>query len=386
MKNDVLQRLAAARPAHLDPDLPTPSQVRQEELASFMSLPRGTRRDRAAARTRRVPYPLLSGLALATATAVAAVVITGTASEQPGPAPSATLGSGSQVLLAAASHVEQRPAGSGKYWYVEEEFADRCKVPGKTYSIDVRGEQRWWTATVGNKYWSQSLDTGARPSTKADEAAWKADGSPRSWDLGNDADEIYTYAGKGEFDHDAPGGSADSVPMGEVPLRLLPTLPTDAKALRKRLFELVDEHYNGPKRILDRIVVEDAVQLATTLPSTPALRAAAYRLLAAEPGVRSLGDVKDHTGRTGYAVALTAEHAPGIELRLIFDKSTGMPLGEETVATRSGDGRKKGDLLNYTTFTMKWTNEAPPFNTDYSDPPAGLRSAPVDKPDAEAAR
>lgn len=386
MKNDVLQRLAAARPAHLDPDLPTPSQVRQEELATFMSLPRGTRRDRAAARTRRVPYPLLSGLALATATAVAAVVITGTASEQPGPAPSATLGSGSQVLLAAASHVEQRPAGSGKYWYVEEEFADRYKVPGKTYSIDVRGEQRWWTATVGNKYWSQSLDTGARPSTKADEAAWKADGSPRSWDLGNDADEIYTYAGKGEFDHDAPGGSADSVPMGEVPLRLLPTLPTDAKALRKRLFELVDKHYNGPKRILDRIVVEDAVQLATTLPSTPALRAAAYRLLAAEPGVRSLGDVKDHTGRTGYAVALTAEHAPGIELRLIFDKSTGMPLGEETVATRSGDGRKKGDLLNYTTFTMKWTNEAPPFNTDYSDPPAGLRSAPVDKPDAEAAR
>lgn len=386
MKNDVLQRLAAARPAHLDPDLPTPSQVRQEELATFMSLPRGTRRDRAAARTRRVPYPLLSGLALATATAVAAVVITGTASEQPGPAPSATLGSGSQVLLAAASHVEQRPAGSGKYWYVEEEFADRYKVPGKTYSIDVRGEQRWWTATAGNKYWSQSLDTGARPSTKADEAAWKADGSPRSWDLGNDADEIYTYAGKGEFDHDAPGGSADSVPMGEVPLRLLPTLPTDAKALRKRLFELVDKHYNGPKRILDRIVVEDAVQLATTLPSTPALRAAAYRLLAAEPGVRSLGDVKDHTGRTGYAVALTAEHAPGIELRLIFDKSTGMPLGEETVATRSGDGRKKGDLLNYTTFTMKWTNEAPPFNTDYSDPPAGLRSAPVDKPDAEAAR
>ncbi|MGW0841239.1 CU044_5270 family protein [Streptomyces sp. NPDC002787] len=368
MKNDVLHRLTAARPAYLDPDLPTPSQVRQEELTTFMSLPRATRTARAA-RTRRVRRPLLSALALATATAVAAVVITGTGPEQPGSAPSATLGLGSRILLAAASHVEQQPAGSGKYWYVEKQFADRYKVPGKNYSIDVRGEQRWWTATAGNKYWSQSLDTGARPSTKADEAAWKADGSPRSWDLGNGADQIYTYAGKGEFDHDAPGGTADSVPMGEVPLRLLPTLPTDAKALRKRLFELVDKHYNGPEWTLDRIVVEDAVQLATTLPSTPALRAAAYRLLAAEPGVSSLGDVKDHTGRTGYAVALPSPYESAPELRLIFDKSTGMPLGTETVATRSGDGVSKGELLSYTTITsMKWTDEAPPFDTDTPDP------------------
>ncbi len=102
--------------------------------------------------------------------------------------------------------------------------------------------------------------------------------------------------------------------------------------------------------------------------------------------MRSLGGVKDHAGRAGYAVALTAEYAPGVERRLIFDKSAGMPLGEEMVSTRSGDGRQKGDLLNYTTFTMKWTNEAPPFNTDYSDPPADLRSVPVDKPEAEAAR
>ncbi|WP_151484106.1 CU044_5270 family protein [Streptomyces albicerus] len=386
MKNDVLQRLAAARPAHLDPGLPTPSQVRQEELATLMSLPRASRRARAATRSARVRRPLLSGLALATASVVAAVVMTDTAPERPGPAPSATLGSGSQVLLAAASHVERQPAASGKYWYVVETLADRQKVPGKNYSIDIRQEVRWWTAAAKNRYWSQSLDVGARPATEADEAAWKADGSPMSWDMRDVTGEIVTYAGKGEIAHDAPGGIADSVPMGEVPLRLLPTLPTDAKALRKRLFELVDKHYNGPEWTLDRIVVEDAVQLATTLPSTPALRAAAYRLLAAEPGVRSLGDVKDHAGRTGYAVALTAEYAPGTERRLIFDKSTGMPLGQEMVSTRSGDGRKKGDLLSYTTFTMKWTNQAPPFNTDYSDPPADLRSVPVDELDVEAAR
>ncbi|MGW3661206.1 CU044_5270 family protein [Streptomyces sp. NPDC005151] len=381
MKNDILHRLTAARPAHLDPDGPTPSPVREEELATFTTRPRATRTARTTARPRRAGRSLVPGLALATATAVAALVITDTVPQKPGPAPSATSGSGSQILLAAASHVEQQPAGSGTYWYVEEHLGSLHKFPGKNYTVAARTEQRYWTAAAENKQWSQLLDLGARPATKADEAAWKADGSPTSWNLKG---ETFTYAGKGEIQHDAPGGIADVVTMGDLPLRLLATLPTDEQALRKRLFALVDKDYNAPEEILDRIVVDTAVRLATTLPSTPALRAAAYRLLAAEPGVRSLGDVKDHTGRTGYAVALPSPHEPA-ELRLIFDKSTGMPLGTETVATRSGDGVSKGELQSYTTITsMKWTEKAPPFDTDTEDP--GPSSVPVDEPDAEAVR
>ncbi|KUM67077.1 CU044_5270 family protein [Streptomyces curacoi] len=372
MNNDVLHRLTAARPAHLDPDPPTPSPVRDEELTAVMTLPRTTRKGRAVVRPRRLYHPLLPGLALVTATAVVAVVVSDTAPHKPGPSPSAALGSGSQVLLAAAAHVERQPAGSGTYWYVQETFADRHKVPGKNYSIDVRGERRWWTALAENKRWSQLLGLGARPATRADEAAWKADGSPRSWDLRNVTGTIVTHAGQGEIEHDAPGGRADTGMMGDLPLRLLPTLPTDDKALRTRLFALADKDHNGPKWTLDRIVVQSAVLLATTLPSTPALRAAAYRLLAAEPGVRSLGNIKDHTGRTGYAVALPSPYDPNLQLRLIFAKPTGMPLGTEMVSTRSGDGRSKGGLLSYTTFTMKWTNQAPPFTIDTPDPgPAG---------------
>lgn len=381
MKNDILHRLTATRPAHLDPDRPTPSAVREEELATFTSRPRAMRTARATARPRRVGRSLVPGLALATAAAVAALVITDTMPQKPGSAPSATSGSGSQILLAAASHVEQQPAGSSTYWYVEEHIGSLHKVPGKHYTVAARTEHRYWTAAAKNKQWSQSLDLGARPATKADEAAWKADGSPTSWNLEG---ETLTYAGKGEIQHDAPGGTGDIVPMGDIPLRVLATLPTDEQALRKRLFTLVDKDYNAPKEILDGIVVDTAVRLATTLPSTPALRAAAYRLLAAEPGVRSLGDVKDHTGRTGYAVALPSPHGP-VEIRLIFDKSTGMPLGTETVATRSGDGVSKGDLQDYTTITsMKWTEDAPPFDTDTKDP--GPISAPGEEPDAEPAR
>ncbi|MEU3653374.1 hypothetical protein AB0E67_11145 [Streptomyces sp. NPDC032161] len=99
-----------------------------------MSRPRATRTARATARPRRVGRPLLSGLALATATAVAAVVITRTAPEKPGTAPSTTSGSGSQVLLAAASHVSRQQAGSGTYWYVEEHSGHFQKVPGRIHS------------------------------------------------------------------------------------------------------------------------------------------------------------------------------------------------------------------------------------------------------------
>jgi hypothetical protein len=379
--NDILHRLAAARPAHLDPDRPTPPPVREEELTTVMARPRATRTARATARPRRAGRPLVPGLVLATATAVVAVMITDTAPEKTGPGPSATSGSGSRVLLAAASHVEQQPVGSGTYWYVEEHLASLHEIPGKNYTVAVRTEQRYWTAAAKNKQWSQLVDLGTRPATKADEAVWKADGSPTSWKLQG---ETFTYAGKGEIQHDAPGGIADTVMMGDLPLRLLATLPTDEKALRKRLFALVDKDYNAPENILDRIVVDTAVQLATTLPSTPALRAAAYRLLAAEPGVRSLGDVKDHTGRPGYAVALPSPHGP-VELRLIFDKSTGMPLGTETVVTRDGDGASKGELQGYTTITsMKWTEEPPPFDTDTPDP--GPITPPDEAPDPKPAR
>ncbi|MFB6879179.1 hypothetical protein [Streptomyces sp. NPDC056323] len=100
--------------------------------------------------------------------------------------------------------------------------------------------------------------------------------------------------------------------------------------------------------------------------------------------MRSLGDVKDHTGRTGYAVALPSPHGP-VEIRLIVDKPTGMPLGIETVATRSGDGVSKGELQSYTSVTsMKWTEKAPPFHTDTKDP--GPISAPVEEPGVEPAR
>lgn len=62
-----------------------------------------------------------------------------------------------------------------------------------------------------------------------------------------------------------------------------------------------------------------------------------------------------------------------------------MPLGTETVATRSGDGVSKGELQSYTTITsMKWTEEAPPFDTDTEDP--GPISAPGEEPDIEPAR
>ena len=58
-------------------------------------------------------------------------------------------------------------------------------------------------------------------------------------------------------------------------------------------------------------------------PVSTAVRAAAFRLLADMPGVRSLGQVTDPLGRQGVAVAIPY---PREELRVIFDPATGTHL------------------------------------------------------------
>ncbi|MBA4860864.1 CU044_5270 family protein [Streptomyces sp. PSKA54] len=395
MKDDVLRRLAAARPEHLEPDRPV--AVPEGELAAVMAGPRARRTLQQ--RMRRFVRPAW-GIGLVGVTAAASLVVSSTVSAPGGgpgssnaPGGPATTVSGRQILLAAAADVEKQAKGSGAYWYQEERIGWLQKVPGEDYTIDVRHDSRVWMAAGANKRWSQDLDPGARPATSADEAAWRAAGSPKQWDLtdyaqarrdlarewkerGRDGEppepqpEIVTYQGRGEIEHDAPGGTADSGRMGEVPLKQLLTLPTDPVKLRDRLEKIVEEDYNAPKKVLHRLVIDTAVQIAISLPATPAQRAAAYRILADEPGVRPIGEVTDRAGRAGYAVAMPSRHGDGTEIRLIFDRPTGMPLGQETVATRNGDGLRKGRLVAYRTITvMKWTDEAPPFDSDFTASP-----------------
>ncbi|MER5769088.1 CU044_5270 family protein [Streptomyces sp. NPDC001985] len=404
MRHDVLRRLAAARPAHLDPEAPAGEGVRERELAAAMAGDRathrthgahgtrgaaGVRRERTAAGTgsgRTGPGRLLSprwGIGLASAATAAVLGVTllpagdggssapGTARDAAREAGQGTLGdgaSGGAYLLAAAERQEAGgdPAGDGAFWYQKERHGAMFRVPGANggpgYVVDDRYESREWLARDANRRWSRTTGIGARPASLGDERAWRQSGAPRAWDVFTGFGKL-RHEASGLIAQDAPGGSGDTMPMGEIQIRQLRGLPTDVEGLRERLHELVDEEYNAPARHLRELVAAKALEIAVGMPAGPELRAAAYRLLAAEPGVRALGEIKDRSGRPGYGVALPSPG--GIERRIVLDKRTGAPLGTLTVATRDDHDRVKGEVIEYTThLEQSWTDTPPPFDRD----------------------
>lgn len=364
--DDLIRGLADARPRHLDPARPVPEETRCRELARAKADSR-TRDDepRVAARLRRrLARPLwTAGLACGVAAAVAAVTLV--ARPPGGPAGADTAANGphgpSHVLLAAAGRVEQTDVQAGDYWYREEHDGALVPVPGEHYRVDVRSVRKTWFENGTRRQWTRVRDLGARPAGEEDERRWRAAGAPRRWDLGQGGPDA-TWKGRGLISSDAPGGKVDSF-RGPVRLDLsdLPTLPDRPDRLGERLYVLVDEHFNAPDKIMDRLVEGTVERVALSLPVTPQVRAAAYRLLAERPGVRDLGAVTDHAGRPGYGVALPGPHGRK-ERHLIFDRKTGRPLGTEMFEVR--DDGEPGRLLSYRTVTdMRWTDEAPGFDS-----------------------
>jgi hypothetical protein len=217
---------------------------------------------------RRRVRPLAIGAGLVAVAAAAAVVVAlpGTPAEAPPPQAVAPVVTGAQVLLAAATVAEHAPAGTGEYWYIK--------------TVSSKQVYEYWYAADGHR-WFRGAKSGGRV-----------------------------------------------VPLGlGVPLRLaatevtfeqLRTLPTDPAALRNWLVTAI-AHSNartsaGPLTASDREreLLLSLVSLVSTLPAPPAVRAAAFRAIAAYPGVQDLGAVP---GGRGFLL-------PG-EYRLVVDPSTG---------------------------------------------------------------
>jgi hypothetical protein len=108
-------------------------------------------------------------------------------------------------------------------------------------------------------------------------------------------------------------------------------------------------------------------------PITPAVRAAAYQVLAGTPGITSLGAVKDGEGRTGVAVAITrndtveeqrTDSGGSYTDSIVFSPDTGDTLSFETrMLHPAGDMSwvPRGALIHYWAVTeMRWTDDEPP--------------------------
>jgi hypothetical protein len=234
-----------------------------------------------------------------------------------------------------------------------------------------------------------------RPASPGDRAAWRRDGSPAVWkELGQDTSLADPHGEPGSAGllplSAAPGKlTAESAAYGSQPflvgdkalsLPQLLALPADPHSLKELLLKGLS-HYRG---VSQSAYLLQAVPLVLQMPVTPAVRSGLYQMLAAMPGMRGLGVVKDVSGKQGVAVAYTARYANcgnGIPVRgaslyrvlftscsvqqiLVIDPATGLPQAEELRYAQLPPGQKwsaPGGLFSYEIFGRSyWTNHDRP--------------------------
>jgi hypothetical protein len=328
------------------------------------------------------------GTAVLAGAAAAAVLIAtaGTGAPQPGHAaaghaagPAGTAPSAQDVLLTAARQSGSAPAAAGRYWVTRTVSGTNLAVgtAGHRYVITDRGRDEQWTARAAGRpsaYISQSL--GARPASAADTAAWRQAGSPRSWLIavtkpgaGRARLKISAAAGKPFGNPANVGDKVFAIGNSNVSMRQLRRLPATPAGLKKLLLR----YFAAPGATGGDLpsgatawLWQTGTGMVTDMPLSPAQRAAAYRMLAALPGVRSLGRVTDPAGRRGTAVALTSRtSAAGTEASvLIVDPRTGLPLASEVRVVRPARltaGLRPGALASYQVIKFAgWSDAAPP--------------------------
>jgi hypothetical protein len=194
-------------------------------------------------------------------------------------------------------------------------------------------------------------DLGAQPASPADAAAWRRAGSPGSWKAWYDYTvRISATAGPREPLPSKKGWTAGESYAG------LPTSPARLKAVF-----LAHPAYFGNNTGTRAEVLSDDALVVMWGPASPAVVAAAYRVLASLPGVQMKPDVQDPAGQSGTAVWFS-QPGPSLSLRII-DPATGTLLAAEDVAQRPVAHAPAGTVLDYTLHVSSgWTNNTPPSN------------------------
>ncbi|WP_066941412.1 CU044_5270 family protein [Microtetraspora fusca] len=270
--------------------------AKPEPSTEAISRSRGRLQDRMRGRARRRNGWLMPALSLAAA-AAAAVAVLATGVTAPAGAPA----SGKEILLMAAASAERTPQGSGTYWHVK----------------------RWW------------------PNLGEDMESWTTrDG--RRWTTG-------------ESDRTPGVVVSDSTSFmlkgAKVDFEDLESLPTDPETLKARIAELqgrdsdmaASEQRGDPTRTL--------VALISELPAPPEVRSAAFRALAAMPGVESAGAV------AGGQELLFPDPDGGPEIKLVVDPETAQVTRTNYLQTNDGGVIWSG--RDFISVTADWTDQPP---------------------------
>jgi hypothetical protein len=305
---------------------------------------------RALVRPSRQRWALPSvGLGVVAARGAVPRALAGTSSPPPRPSSART------VLLAAALRADRQPATSGTYWHVASRIRWVQKVRAGGYLIlsTSRGEYRQSAGTAVGRV--QYL--GARPATPADRAAWRNVGSPSHF-LTVEGKRTTTRPEKVSVER----GDQALAGMGvaaQAGLERLREIPADPARLRTWLLGLPDSPaQRGPVHVppkggtpipqppvrpsepqIDHWLFSQGASLILYSPISAKARGAAFRMLAALPGVKLIGTVRDADGRTGTAVAMDdidpGDKPENIQHRLVIDPANGRALADEEVVLGS---------------------------------------------------
>ncbi len=369
---DDLDKIRSAFP---EPSGPTPEATAKarRELEALVRAeatpPSRASRWYGAARSGRVGIVLTAAAATVALVALATPVLLSPGSG-PGaaPAPGTTsvpqLRTASQVLLDLAVKQEQNEKVSGKYFRVRSLQLRGTTTVGKpAYKLERRNiTESWMPMKTGVESWFGWVDLGARPATPADSAQWKAQGSPKRWQLSYEVDPVTMAPGepvvnKMTFDQVPPGYYLSGVKP--VTAQQIQALPTDPEKLRAVL--AADAQPGASDGEIDYQVFSAAGRLLFEMPSPPKLRGAALRVLSMLPGTELEVNVKDPLGRTGTAFSYDWNRLgakPGSKAttfndgrtRYVVDTSTGRLLSSEAIGPKSGAS---------VVLESGWTDEKP---------------------------
>lgn len=307
------------------------------------------------ARGRR-PVLLAAGLAAAACAAAGVIVTTGGDSAPAPPAPAAPsegVLDARSILLAGAETAERAPAEAGRYWYVRSQTRatheyesdlpgvglqrpsdgrpGRVREPRKLpYTFVTTGGEESWTARSPRDRTRTVTGIGVKTSfpTPRDKAEWRRAGSPELLSEEDRAPSVNNY--------DIP----IQYQIGNQKLSMdeLRRLPVDARRLERELRRrhAADAREAGGRENVDPYpyFVWTTAQDLLAGPITPGTKAALYRVLAGQPGVRADGAVTDDHGRRGTAVSMAG---PGGRIRLVIDPRTAELLAYQSFVGEDGD-------------------------------------------------
>jgi hypothetical protein len=192
---------------------------------------------------------------------------------------------------------------------------------------------------------------GARPASAADARAWRRDGSPDHWRSGNGV--LSAHPGPARVVRDVKHGSGDFGGKNDL------WLPADPAKLRA----VFVTHPQPGAKGRNNVIVAGALTVMNSDNVLPAVRAAAFRVLADMPGVRMESGVRDPEGQTGTAVWQDSWIGFGLHYETTYDlidPQTGNLLAGDTIAQTPVAGAVPGTVLDYSAITSAyWTDRLP---------------------------